>query len=220
MALTDVSLEYATLLAKASRTSRGRGRLKALDARIEAGNGEVSDFFRNTLYPELAQKAGTVDANALLNKEKSDVSQLQNTLAGLGPRVLGIRLLLGEDHAYAIAITAHTREKVELKATPAELRSKVLEVRDDLRIAIVESQAASGRTLRDGRRAARAGVESAGIAAGRVSAPLCPRCSGRSMACCAMCPWPRSTTAHTIWSSASTMCSSPPRATATWRAPG
>ena len=58
---------------------------------------------------------------------------MQNTLAGLGPRVLGIRLLLGEDHAYAIVITAHTREKVELKATPAELRSKVLQVRDDLR---------------------------------------------------------------------------------------
>ena len=51
----------------------------------------------------------------------------------MGPSVLGIRLLLGEDHAYAIAITAHTREKVELKATPSELRSKVLQVRDDLR---------------------------------------------------------------------------------------
>jgi CHAT domain-containing protein len=133
MALTDVSIEYAMLLAKPSRSADEEVRLKQLDARIEAGNGEVSAFFRNTLYPELAQKAGTVDANALLNKEKSDVSQLQNTLAGLGPRVLGIRLLLGEEHAYAIAITAHTRQKVELKATPAELRSKVLEVRDDLR---------------------------------------------------------------------------------------
>jgi CHAT domain-containing protein len=133
MALTDVSLEYATLLAKASRSSEEEARLKALDARIEAGNGEVSAFFRNTLYPELAQKAGTADANALLSKEKSDVSQLQNTLAELGPRVLGIRLLLGEDHAYAIVITAHTRAKVEMKATPAELRSKVLQVRDDLR---------------------------------------------------------------------------------------
>jgi len=133
VALADVNLEYATLSAKSSRSSEEEARLKALDARIEAGNGEVSAFFKNTLYPELARKAGTVDANALLSKEKSDVSQLQNTLAVLGPRVLGIRLLLGEDHAYAIVITAHTREKVELKATPAELRSKVLEVRDDLR---------------------------------------------------------------------------------------
>jgi CHAT domain-containing protein len=133
MALTEVSVEYAALMAKPSRTAGEEATLKALEAKIEAGNGEVSDFFRNTLYPELAQKAGTADANALLSKEKSDVSQLQNTLAELGPRVLGIRLLLGEQHAYAIVVTAHTREKFELKATPAELRSKVLQVRDDLR---------------------------------------------------------------------------------------
>jgi CHAT domain-containing protein len=133
LALTEVSMEYATLTAKASRTADEEARLKALEAKIETGNGEVSAFFRNTLYPELAQKAGAADANALLSKEKSDVSQLQNTLAELGPRVLGIRLLLGEEHAYAIVVTAHTREKFELKATPAELRSKVLQVRDDLR---------------------------------------------------------------------------------------
>ncbi len=122
-----------TLLAKASRTPAEEARLKELDARIEAGNGEVSAFFRNTLYTQLAHKVGTEDANALLSKEKSDVSRLQNTLAELGPRVLGIRLLLGEEHAYAIVVTPHTREKVELKATPADLRSKVLQVRDDLR---------------------------------------------------------------------------------------
>jgi CHAT domain-containing protein len=46
---------------------------------------------------------------------------------------MGIRLLLGDEHAYAIVVTAHTREKFELKATPEELRSKVLQVRDDLR---------------------------------------------------------------------------------------
>ena len=132
-ALTGVSMEYAALLAKPTRSSDEEARLKLLDARIEAGNGEVSAFFRNTLYPELVQKAGAADANALLSKEKSDVSRLQNTLAELGPRVLGIRLLLGEEHAYAIVVTPRTREKVELKASPAELRSKVLQVRDDLR---------------------------------------------------------------------------------------
>jgi CHAT domain-containing protein len=133
MALTEVSMQYSTLLAKPSRSAAEDAQLKQLDARIEAGNSEVSAFFRTTLYPELAQKAGTADANALLSKEKSDVSQLQNTIADLGPRVLGIRLLLGDDHAYAIVVTAHTREKIELKATPADLRSKVLQVRDDLR---------------------------------------------------------------------------------------
>jgi CHAT domain-containing protein len=132
-ALIDVSVEYATLQTKVARTSEEEARLKQLDAKIEAGNGEVSSFFRETLYPELAKKAGTVDANALLSKEKSDVSQLQNTLAELGPRVLGIRLLLGEDRAYAIVVTANSRAKVELKATPNEIASKVLEVRAELR---------------------------------------------------------------------------------------
>jgi CHAT domain-containing protein/Tfp pilus assembly protein PilF len=131
--LTALNMEYAELQAKTSRTPAEEARLKELDARIEAGNGEVSAFFRNTLYTQLAHKVGTEDANALLSREKSDVSQLQNTLAELGPRVLGIRLLLGEEHAYAIVVTAHSREKVELKATPAELRSNVLQVRDDLR---------------------------------------------------------------------------------------
>jgi CHAT domain-containing protein len=131
--LTGLNMEYATLLAKVSRTPTEEARLKELDARIEAGNGEVSAFFRTTLYTQLARKLGTEDANALLSKEKSEVSRLQNTLAELGPRVLGIRLLLGEDHAYVIVVTPHTREKVELKATPADLRSKVLQVRDDLR---------------------------------------------------------------------------------------
>jgi CHAT domain-containing protein/Tfp pilus assembly protein PilF len=131
--LTALSLEYAGLLAKPARSPEEEVRLKTLDASIEAGNGEVSGFFKNTLYPELAQKAGAQDANTLLSREKSTVSSLQNTLAELGPRVMGIRLLLGDEHAYAILVTAQARQKFELKATPAELRSKVLQVRDDLR---------------------------------------------------------------------------------------
>ena len=133
VALMEASAEYAELRAKAARTPEEAARLKALEAKIEAGNAEVSDFFRKTLYPELAQKAGTQDANALLSKEKSEVSRLQNTLAELGPHVMGIRLLLGDERAFAIVVTAQGRKKFELKATPAELRSKVLQVRDDLR---------------------------------------------------------------------------------------
>ena len=45
---------------------------------------------------------------------------------------MGIRLLLGEDHAYVIVVTAGKRKKIELKATPAELRSKAFEVRESL----------------------------------------------------------------------------------------
>ena len=133
VSLMDASAEYTELRAKAARTPKEAARLKTLEAKIEAGNAEVSDFFRKTLYPELAQKAGTQDANALLSREKSEVSHLQNTLAELGPHVMGIRLLVGDERAYAIVVTEQGRKKFELKATPAELRSKVLQVRDDLR---------------------------------------------------------------------------------------
>ena len=133
VALADLSIEYAGLQAKSTRTPEEDTRLKTLGASIEKGNGEVSDFFKKTLYPALVKKAGSQDANALLSKEKSEVSRLQNTLAELGPRVMGIRLLLGEEHAYAIVVTAQARKKFELKATPAELRDKVLQVRNDLR---------------------------------------------------------------------------------------
>jgi hypothetical protein len=34
---------------------------------------------------------------------------------------------------YAVVVTATARKRFELSATPAELRSKVLQVRDDLR---------------------------------------------------------------------------------------
>ena len=50
----------------------------------------------------------------LLSKEKSEISRLQNTLARLGPNVMGIRLLLGDEHAYAIVVTAQARKKFEL----------------------------------------------------------------------------------------------------------
>ncbi len=131
--LASVSAEYAVLLAKPTRTPDEAAHMKSLEAEIEAGNQEVSDFFRKTLYPALAQKSGTQQANARLNEEKAEVSRLQNTLLELGPRVIGIRLLLGDEHGYAIVVTAQARKKFELTATPEELRSKVLQVREDLR---------------------------------------------------------------------------------------
>ena len=54
-------------------------------------------------------------------------SLLQNSLAKLGPDVMGIRLLLGDDHAYAIVVTANSRKKIELPASSADLRAKALE---------------------------------------------------------------------------------------------
>ena len=133
VALTDLSAQYAELLGKPNRTPAESAQLKALEAKIEFGNTGVSDFFRKTLYPELEQNAGSQAANALISEEKSEVSRLQNTLTDLGPHVIGIRLLLGDEHAYAIVITPQSRRKFELKATPAELNNKVQQLRNDLR---------------------------------------------------------------------------------------
>jgi CHAT domain-containing protein/tetratricopeptide (TPR) repeat protein len=132
-ALTDMNVEMVRLQSKPERTPEEVARLKVLETKIEAANAQVAEFFRKTLYPELAQRSGAQDANALLSREKSEVSRLQNTLSRLGPRVIGIRLLLGEEHAYAIVVTPQARRKYELAASPAELRSKVLQVRDELR---------------------------------------------------------------------------------------
>ena len=133
VALTDLTAQYAVLTAKPNRTPAESAQLKTLEARIEAGNTGVSDFFRKTLYPQLARNAGTQAANAVLAEEKSEVSRLQNTLADLGPHVIGIRLLLGDEHAYALVIAPQSRRRYELKTTPAELNDKVERLRNDLR---------------------------------------------------------------------------------------
>lgn len=133
VALTDLSTQYESLMSKANRNSAETAQLKALEAKIETGNTGVSDFFRKSLYPQLAQNAGTQAANAVISEEKSEVSRLQNTLADLGPHVIGIRLLLGDEHAYAIVITPQSRRKYELKATTAQINGKVQQVRNDLR---------------------------------------------------------------------------------------
>ena len=133
VALTDLSAQYEALLSKPNRTPAEEAQIKALEAKIESGNTDVSDFFRKTLYPELAQNAGIQAANSLLSEEKSEVSRLQNTLADLGPHVIGIRLLLGDEHAYVLVITPQSRKKYELKVTPAQLNDKVQQLRNELR---------------------------------------------------------------------------------------
>jgi CHAT domain-containing protein/tetratricopeptide (TPR) repeat protein len=134
--LTGLSFEYSTLLAKRPRTSDDSARIKVLDKQIEDGNAEVSDFFEKTFNSDLAQQHSQDEANRKLADESRDVTQLQNTLRELrrqNQRVLGIRLVLGDEHAYALVVTDQGRRKYELKATPQALRDKVMEVRDALR---------------------------------------------------------------------------------------
>ena len=128
IALEEMSLEWASLHAKATRTPDEDAQLKKLTASLQQGIGEIADYFTNTICAELERKPAPGQENPDSAGEGSRQSYLQNTLAKLGPRVMGIRILLGEDHVYAIVVTATTRKKFELKATPAELRSKVFEV--------------------------------------------------------------------------------------------
>ncbi len=127
LALEDMSLQYAAMKAKAVRTPADEDQLRKLTASLQQGIGEIADYFTNTVCAELERKpAGNQSEGSA--REDSRQSYLQNTLAKLGQRILGIRILLGEDRVYAIVVTATARRKFELKATPAELRSKVFEV--------------------------------------------------------------------------------------------
>ena len=87
---------------------------------------EVSKEIHDTLYNEIFP---LLDAQSAPGQAAGDSTKslLQNSLAKLGPDVMGIRLLLGDDHAYAIVVTASSRKKVELPASSADLRAKALE---------------------------------------------------------------------------------------------
>jgi tetratricopeptide (TPR) repeat protein len=143
-AIAELCIDYAVLQAKAAHTPEEDARLETLLASIEQQKKEIQVFLTNTIFPELEQKPSAEQA------ENSARSYLQNTLAALGPRVIGIRLLLGEEHAYAIVVTANTRKKFELKATTAELRDKAFESLKTLR-ARVRSQATVGAVICHGR---------------------------------------------------------------------
>jgi CHAT domain-containing protein len=127
LAFEDLSVDSAGLQAKGSRTAEEEARLKTLNASMEKENAAILAFFVNTIYPELERKSPADQASSTSEVDHSAQSYLQNTLAKLGPRVLGIRLLVGQNHVYEIVVTANARKKFELKATPAELRAKVFE---------------------------------------------------------------------------------------------
>lgn len=118
--LHQLSVEAAELQAKAARTPEEDVRLKTLDVTMAQEAAELQAFFDSTVSSQIKSDGGPGNDN-------SAQSYLQETLAKLGPRVVGVRLLLGESQAYEIVVTATSRKKIELKVTPAELRSKVFE---------------------------------------------------------------------------------------------
>ncbi len=132
IALEELSLQHAALQAKPARTAAEDKQLKKLNADLTQGITTVFAYFTDTIFPELEGAPGAGHSNQLQAGEDSRQSYLQNTLAKLGPRVMGIRILMGQDHVYAIVVTATTRKKFELNATPVELRDKVFAVLENL----------------------------------------------------------------------------------------
>ena len=120
--IEEWNLQSAQLQANPARTPADDEQLKSLAANLEQAKSAIRDSFDNTIIPELDKQSAAGAASA-----DSTQSYLQSSLAKLGQNVMGIRVLLGEDHAYAIVVTANSRKKFELPASSADLRSKAFE---------------------------------------------------------------------------------------------
>ena len=121
-AIEESSLAYAQLQAKPNRTAAEDDQLKTLDTTIRQEVSELYSVVTGKVFPELDQQSAA-------GQSAADTTQsfLQDSLAKLGPHVMGIRLLLGDDHAYALVVTATTRKKIVLQTPPADIRSKAFE---------------------------------------------------------------------------------------------
>lgn len=120
--IEELRLAYAAILAKPARTPEDEAQLKSLDANLREVSKEIHDTLYNEIFPLLDAQSAPGQAGADTTK-----SLLQDSLAKLGPAVMGIRLLLGDDHAYAIVVTANSRKMVELPASSADLRARSLD---------------------------------------------------------------------------------------------
>ena len=120
--IEELSLTYAQIQAKPTHTPEDEAQLKSLAANMLQVSKEIHDTLYNEIFPLLDAQSAPGQAAA-----DSTKGLLQGSLAKLGPDVMGIRLLLGNDHVYAIVVTATTRKKVELPVSSADLRAKALE---------------------------------------------------------------------------------------------
>jgi len=120
--IEESSLAYGQLQAKSSRTPDEDAQLKSLSATIQQQGDEIQSVLTNKIFPELDAQSAPGQASADTTK-----SFLQDSLSKLGPRVMGIRLLLGDDHAYAIVVTAASRKVIVLNASSADVRAKAFE---------------------------------------------------------------------------------------------
>ncbi len=115
--IEELTLKIAALQAMATRTQAEEAQLTALKASLEKASGEMRAYFTNKILPDLGEGSGGSQTSGNQPSDDAAPSYLQNTLAKLGPRVVGIRLLLGEHHAYVLLVTATTRKRFELKSS-------------------------------------------------------------------------------------------------------
>ena len=120
--IEEWNLEAAQLEADSARNAADDARLKTLNANLLQARSAIQDRFDHAIAPELDKQSVSGQS-----AEASTQSYLERSLAKLGQNVMGIRILLGEDHAYAIVVTANSRKKFEFTASSADIRSKALE---------------------------------------------------------------------------------------------
>jgi CHAT domain-containing protein len=127
--LTADSFEYERLNALTNPTPADSIKLAELSKKIATGNAAMETFFNKTLYAELG--SDTI-ANARVNDASSETSSLMNILADLGPDVIALYTLVGDQHSYIIVTTANTRARREIHANTEELSKLVLATRQQL----------------------------------------------------------------------------------------
>jgi len=120
--IEELTLKLAALQAKAARTQAEEAQLATLRASFEKASVELRVYFTNKIFPDIGESGGSQTTGTQATDDAA-ASLLQNTLAKLGPRVVGIRLLLGEHHAYALLVSATTRKRFELKASSEDVRT-------------------------------------------------------------------------------------------------
>ncbi len=210
--IEESSLAYTQIQTKPSHTPDDDAQLKALSATMQQESSDIQSVLTSKIYPEL-------DAQSAPGHASTDTTRslLQDSLSKLGPRAMGIRLLLGEDNAYAIVVTATSRKAIALPASSADIRAKAFEA-----LKAVGSPSSDPRPqLNQLYSMVVAPIESQlkpleSIPVSKVAQKAAsPLSSGRLTMRCATSPWARFMTATTIWSSDSTMSSSHQRATAT-----
>ena len=122
--IEESSLAYAQLQAKPSRTPDEDAQLKSLSATIQ----QASKRHSRPLSPAKSFPSSMRNPPRARLPPTPRKAFFRNSLAKLGPHVMGIRLLLGDDHAYAIVVTANSRKKYRSdRLLPPTFAAKALE---------------------------------------------------------------------------------------------